>query len=204
LDALQNHHSHYVTITKDAKTALELVTRSPLSYRISMSEPSPKPSISSDTTEAAATPQGVAAAHDAGSPADKQFKLHIFSAPDYQHEFAAMSSPTAKSWLSSYTKSQSFMSTTLKQSLPDSVAAKGLAHWPTDFNGPGEESQESQRLRLKSILPSNMDADAWANESEGGHSQQAQEAEPLAGATHKSEVGDDAWSSLRRQVRQMR
>ena len=65
-------------------------------------------------------------------------------------------STLAQAWPSSYSRDKSFLSTTLKQSLPPSVAANGLAHWLVNFDDAPNASAKTSRLVSKSWLPSVM------------------------------------------------
>lgn len=129
-----------MTVTKSAASASRLVASSPLCYNL---QPSP------DATELSLD------AVDTHPPwPEKEFKLEVFPEPDYQHRFASPS-PLSRPWPAVYEQDRSFMATTLKQSLPRTIAGRGLAHW---FLGLDRvpQSPHAQRLQLRSWLPSKM------------------------------------------------
>lgn len=92
----------------------------------------------------------------------KEFKLDIFPAPEYNHRFAQAGSPLHSSWPETYQQDQSFIATTLKQSLPNDIASKGLVHWlasPHSTVPIMRTERKAKRLQLKGWLPSNMKKD---------------------------------------------
>lgn len=172
------YHANFVSVTKEATTAVRLVACSPLTYK--MPVPRMKTDIhivdlvdgdsSNDINTNSNRPfitnsGGETAGDDAASREEflhaskqTQFKLEIFPAPDYKHEFAMYGSPLHQSWPSSYRKDKSYVASTLKQSLPQTMVSSGLAHWllDTGSSGTGETDGKSERLRLKGWLPSKM------------------------------------------------
>lgn len=88
----------------------------------------------------------------------RQFKLEIFPAPDYKHKFAMSGSPLHQPWPEAYQRDKSFVAATLKQSLPHTIRAKGLAHWLFDVgsNNASKSERKAERLQLKAWVPSKM------------------------------------------------
>lgn len=86
----------------------------------------------------------------------KEFKIHIFPAPEHNHRFAMAGSPLYNSWPDAYEQEQSFIATTLKQSLPKSIASTGLVHWLVSLGSAVRMERKMKRMRIKGWLPSNM------------------------------------------------
>jgi hypothetical protein len=86
----------------------------------------------------------------------KEFKLDIFPAPEYNHRFAMAGSPLYNSWPEAYEQDQSFIATTLRQSLPKSIASTGLVHWLVNLGSAVRMERKAKRIRIKGWLPSNM------------------------------------------------
>ncbi|GAO16343.1 hypothetical protein UVI_02049960 [Ustilaginoidea virens] len=167
-------YANFVSVTQKAATASQLVASSPLVYHI----PIPRidtnvlladledtqgirrfdrqqPSVTTPPAESAATERAFSSPDESAPPqGQKQFKLHIYPAPDYSHKFAMSNSPLQESWPGAYLKDKSFMAAALKQSLPRNMPSKGLAHWLVNMGN--NYSCKSDRLQLKSWLPSKM------------------------------------------------
>ncbi|ODA80205.1 hypothetical protein RJ55_03163 [Drechmeria coniospora] len=88
----------------------------------------------------------------------KQFTLEIFPAPEYNHGRAMYGSPLHDPWPDGYENDRSFMATTLRQSLPKTMAAKGLSHWLFEL-GSTAKNGKSKRLQSKGWLPSKAAAE---------------------------------------------
>ncbi|KAM4063933.1 hypothetical protein HRG_007023 [Hirsutella rhossiliensis] len=155
-------NANFMSVTKHSATASRLVASSPLTYSIPVPRETTEVSLAGIDEPAPfdAHPPltSGAAASDRDSVPDsqyKEFKLNVFPEPDYQHRFAMAPSPLCQPWPPVYEQDRSFMAAVLKQSLPRTIAAKGLAHWFLDFNKPAQ-SYKARRLQLKSWLPSKM------------------------------------------------
>ncbi|KND89752.1 hypothetical protein TOPH_05640 [Tolypocladium ophioglossoides CBS 100239] len=164
------YHSNFVSVTKEPTTASKLVASSPLTYNMAV------PRANADMYVAdLGEPEGfngdvlsVANAHGrpttSGAETDaesarrehKEFTLEIFPAPDYNHKYAMSGQPLHHSWPDAYNQDRSFAATTLKQSLPQTVAAKGLSHWLFDLGKASKMERKAKRLQLKGWLPSKM------------------------------------------------
>ena len=145
-------------MTKDRATAAELVARSPLTYELSV----PQHVATSITRENQSkdNPHGVTAATSQASESaaptshtgvpeggQRQFQLHVFPADEHNHAVAAVANtPYHRSWPPDFRDHRSIMKTTLKQSLPQNLAADGLAHWLLDFE---DRRQGSKKYRLE-------------------------------------------------------
>ncbi|OAA46082.1 hypothetical protein NOR_02835 [Metarhizium rileyi] len=174
------YHANFVSVTKEATTASRLVEHSPLTYHVPVTpmhtdvyvadldnsesfnglnrEP---PTVTSAPDRPRLFPNDVRASDaDAASSRreQRQFKLEIFPAPDYKHTFAMSGSPLHQAWPEAYRKDKSFLAATLKQSLPQTIASNGLAHWLFDVgrNKTSKSGRTTERLQLKAWMPSKM------------------------------------------------
>ncbi|KFG83784.1 hypothetical protein MANI_009407 [Metarhizium anisopliae] len=173
------YHANFISVTKEAATASKLVEYSPLTYHIPVNQMNTDVciadlddsesfnSLKSNWPSMAAAPdqppplvtKHVFTSHAASSHQEqRQFTLEIFPAPDYMHKFAMTGSPLHHSWPEAYRKDKSFLAATLKQSLPQTMASKGLAHWLFDVgsNNASESERKAERLQLKGWMPSKM------------------------------------------------
>ncbi|KAH6609577.1 hypothetical protein Trco_002923 [Trichoderma cornu-damae] len=169
-------YSHFVSITKESTTAERLVASSPLTYKIAeparsavediyvadLDEPESFSAIRPTVTGEQASIAGPRD-HERGQGREegprqgqREFKLDIFPAPEYNHRFAMSGSPLHSSWPEACEQDQSFMAATLKESLPKNIASKGLVHWLVSLGGAMRMERKAKRLRLKRWLPSNM------------------------------------------------
>ncbi|KAM0458990.1 hypothetical protein ACHAPV_004561 [Trichoderma viride] len=170
---LKSHYSQYVSITKEPTTAERLVASSPLTYKIT--EPTRKAVediyvADLDESEGFSTLQPTVTGEQTDSVSSrsdgptedpkqgqKEFKIHIYPAPDYNHRFAMAGSPLHIPWPDAYEQEQSFIATTLKQSLPNSIASIGLTHWlVSDGSGALRMERKVKRKRIREWLPSKM------------------------------------------------
>ncbi|KAG5985927.1 hypothetical protein E4U43_005792 [Claviceps pusilla] len=183
-----DQHAHFISVTKEATTAVNLVSCSPLVYRMpappkktdihiadlvegdsskALNTESTRPSVmDSSSQEASAKNNGHAAAlHEKFPSAPEQqatqFKLDIFPAPEYLHQFAMNRSPLHQSWPTNYARDKSFATSILKQSLPRTMASEGLKHWllePGCSSTSPAKTNDSRfdRLQLKDWLPSRI------------------------------------------------
>lgn len=94
--------------------------------------------------------------NDDPTQGQKEFKIHIFPAPDYNHRFAMAGSPLHIPWSGAYEQEQSFIATTLKQSLPKSIASVGLAHWLVSDGSALRMERKVKMKRIREWLPSKM------------------------------------------------
>ncbi|PNY22584.1 Uncharacterized protein TCAP_07092 [Tolypocladium capitatum] len=164
------YHSNYVSVTREPTTARRLVASSPLRYNAAvpranadmhvadLGEPESFHGDPPAVTEGLDEPTTSSVETDAESaPREhREFTLEIFPAPDYNHRYAMSGSPLHHSWPDAYGQDKSFAATTLKQSLPQTVAARGLAHWLCDPGKASRMEHKARRLQLKGWLPSKM------------------------------------------------
>lgn len=168
----KSHYSQYVSITKEPTTAERLVASSPLTYKVT--EPTRKavediyvadldeiegfstlqPTVTGEQTNSVSPRSD--GLNDDPTQGQKEFKIHIFPAPDYNHRFAMAGSPLHIPWTDAYEQEQSFIATTLKQSLPKSIASVGLAHWLVSDGSALRMERKVKMKRIREWLPSKM------------------------------------------------
>ncbi|PTB69766.1 hypothetical protein BBK36DRAFT_1188409 [Trichoderma citrinoviride] len=180
---MQGYHANFVSITKESTTAERLVASSPLTYKITepvrsavediyvadLDEPesfsTAQPTITGEQRRnASPLPNGINQRPEEGlKQGQREFMLEIFPVPEFNHRFAMAGSLLHGSWPEGYEGDQSFIATTLQQSLPKSIASKGLVHWMV---GPSprmvapdirpKNPRKERRLQIKGWLPSLM------------------------------------------------
>lgn len=172
LTVTKGHDSIYISLMKDEEAVSKLVTRSPLSYDVSVPG-NIKETYLADLTKPQkfasqrpvtniiekSDPEGDGIRQDQDTDT-KKFTLHVWPAPEYRHDSAATTSPLHKSWPDFLLDDQSFLVETLKQSLPDGLAARGLAHWSPDLGktrAPStDRTKRNERLHLVDWTPSKL------------------------------------------------
>ncbi|TFB04070.1 hypothetical protein CCMA1212_003702 [Trichoderma ghanense] len=180
------YHANFVSITKESTTAERLVSSSPLTYKITepvrsavediyvadLDEPesfnAAQPTITGEQQRnASPLPNGPNQPPEEGQKqGQREFMLEIFPLPEYNHRFAMAGSLLHGSWPEGYERDQSFMAKTLEQSLPNSIASKGLVHWmvrPSPrvvaADPRPKNPRKERRLQIKEWLPSQMKKD---------------------------------------------
>ncbi|KAL6878763.1 hypothetical protein J3F83DRAFT_723831 [Trichoderma novae-zelandiae] len=177
------YHANFVSLTKESTTAERLVASSPLTYKITepvrsavediyvadLDEPesfsTAQPTITGEQRrDASPMPNGLDKRAEGGlEQGQREFMLEIFPVPEFNHRFAMAGSLLHGCWPEDYDQDQSFIATTLKQSLPRSIASNGLVHWmvrPSPAmvapNLRVRNTSRDKRLQLKQWLPSHM------------------------------------------------
>ncbi|KAF4986915.1 hypothetical protein FDECE_15697 [Fusarium decemcellulare] len=83
-----------------------------------------------------------------------EFTAQVWPSPEYRHH-ASSASALSRPWPEFIDKTKSFISATLKQSLPGSMAAEGLKHWDPDFGKQqSPDSKKVDRLQSRKWVPS--------------------------------------------------
>ncbi|PHH90524.1 hypothetical protein CDD83_3390 [Cordyceps sp. RAO-2017] len=157
-------HSNFVSVPETLSAAKKLVAASPLTYSVpvvrddaSMTTADLEEPISFDTHRPRLTQNGTAS--DPGSSqeeATKDFRLDIFPQTDYNHKDSVSKSRLCQPWTPVWETDRSLMATVLKQSLPQTMAAKGLAYWFFDVELHPRTDLKARRLQLQRALPSKM------------------------------------------------
>ncbi|KFA65978.1 hypothetical protein S40285_10507 [Stachybotrys chlorohalonatus IBT 40285] len=158
----QGYQSNFVSVAQSIHTANKLVSNSPLTYAMSTPRTDINPAIADleESTKFDELKISHAESQDDGGE-QKEFKLHIYPDPDYNHEFSMTNDPLYDTWPRGYDKNRTFTTSTLEQTLPHNVARKGLSHWLTDFPPMAlvtkkEGLKKERRLQLKAWVPSTM------------------------------------------------
>ncbi|PHH73806.1 hypothetical protein CDD82_5261 [Ophiocordyceps australis] len=155
------YQSSFLCITSQETTAKVLVNKSPLTYSISLPSPPAADLYAADVVHSGPLPDPRPRETEDHDAAGKHsFKLEIFPAPDYAHEYAMTGSPLHHSWPKEYAKQRTRMASLLSRSLPQTTAAQGLLHWFFEKAIVPRPNPKMKRLRLKSWLPSKMAREA--------------------------------------------
>ncbi|KAF4584123.1 pal1-like protein [Ophiocordyceps camponoti-floridani] len=134
-----DYYANFVSVTRDEETVDRLVSSCPIGYQI--------------------REDGIVKREDKDKGFVSDFFLNIFPEPDYRHDYTEAREPTRHPWPPMWQKDQSLMATTLQQSLPSTLAARGLAHWFLRFDE-APTQYKAWRLALASWLPSKMREDS--------------------------------------------
>ncbi|KAF4965199.1 hypothetical protein FZEAL_10791 [Fusarium zealandicum] len=147
--------STFISLMKESEAVTNALHSSPIKCIF----PTPE---TSQTTAAAIKPAGTARSSgdfmttiekkQEASP--KEFTIEVYAAPEYRHHVST-SSTLNRPWPDFVEKNDSFISKTLEQSLPGSMAAKGLKHWDPDLGKqPTLNSKMHERFQLRHWIPS--------------------------------------------------
>ncbi|KAG7119464.1 hypothetical protein HYQ45_015033 [Verticillium longisporum] len=140
---LDDHDASFISVASDNESASELIRRSPLEYQLATGDskgsvrtflttnPSTEPILNSAADSQIDTESNIRVE---GQATQKDFKLHIFPAPDYIHSAAIRASPLHGPWADG--RRETIMSSLLKRSLPADVAADGLSDWESGGQDP--------------------------------------------------------------------
>lgn len=180
-----------MAVTKDQDSADELMSSSPQKYSIELPRRAQdmrfmdlkRPNMV-DTTRASILPSDGATPSGESQQQQQQqeFVLRIFPPVDYTHGGTMESSPLHGPWPTSYTAEDSHTSAILRQTLPHTTAAAGLARW--DYNLElynGRMSPKAARLLVAGWMPGNMAKQQQQEQaSPDGHDQQEKKAHRLS------------------------
>ncbi|CRK34974.1 hypothetical protein BN1723_014930 [Verticillium longisporum] len=140
---LDDHDASFISVASDNESASELIRRSPLEYQLATGDskgsvrtflttnPSTEPILNSAADSQIDTESNIRVE---GQDTQKDFKLHIFPAPDYIHSAAVRASPLHGPWTDG--RRETIMSSLLKRSLPADVSADGLSDWESGGQDP--------------------------------------------------------------------
>ncbi|KAH7148585.1 hypothetical protein EDB81DRAFT_882999 [Dactylonectria macrodidyma] len=147
--SVPGHDSMFISLMKEKEAASRLITTSPFSYAVST--PQTPETVLSDLnarqTLAKSKPVTQMKAKDNSSSTtlssdsndktgrkslQKEFKIEVWPHPTYRHHISSRSA-LHRSWPDFVSEDESFIAKTLKQSLPNTMAAKGLANWAPDL-----------------------------------------------------------------------
>ena len=160
----QDYHANFISLTRNKATADALINRSPITYRLrtsnsnsnQLSKPIKKSALSTgdqDSSEEVST--AIEASADPSQGERTEFTLNIWPAEDYEHLQGATGSALHDGWSTTYLTDRSFAVEALKQALPNTIAAEGLAYWPQDMPKM-QKDRKKERLEMKQWLPFGM------------------------------------------------
>lgn len=90
---------------------------------------------------------------------EKEFKIYVAPMPDYKHQ-SSSSSALNRSWPSFFDDSNTFVTAVLRQTVPGTMAGRGLAHWQPDLGRKWTpsfaETKKKERFQLFGWIPSKM------------------------------------------------
>lgn len=87
---------------------------------------------------------------------DTKFFIEITESPAYNHK-GSSSSLLASVWPDFVTENKTLASKTLQQSLPNSIAARGLSQWAVDFGRePTMDSRKIDRVQTRNWVPTKI------------------------------------------------
>lgn len=108
--------------------------------------------------------------------AEKEFTIEVSPSPDYRHHLSAKSM-LSRPWPDFIKDQKSFISETLNQSLPDSLATTVLKQWAPDFGAkPSKNSNATVRFALRNIIPSKFNR-SNAKEEESAENDEPEDVE---------------------------
>ncbi|KAH6985986.1 hypothetical protein BKA56DRAFT_670203 [Ilyonectria sp. MPI-CAGE-AT-0026] len=176
--SVPGHDSMFISLMKDKEAASRLITTSPLSYAVSAPQKSPesvlsdlyagktliksKPVTTLKKEGTSSLPTSSSSNPDAGTGEEapqKEFKIQVWPHPTYRHHISSRS-VLHRSWPDFIGKNESFITNALKQSLPNTMAAKGLANWEPDLGmqqtAAVPKSKMHERVQMLSWLPGKL------------------------------------------------
>ncbi|KAF7543239.1 hypothetical protein G7Z17_g10896 [Cylindrodendrum hubeiense] len=176
--SVPGHDSMFISLMKDKEAASRLITTSPLSYVVSTPQSAPetvlsdlnarqtlfksKPVTRIKTEGASSSSSTLSSDPDpkAGQESpQKEFTVQIWPHPTYRHHISSRSA-LHRSWPDFVGESESFITKTLKQSLPKTMATKGLANWEPDLGkqqtAATSKSKMHERVQMLSWIPGKL------------------------------------------------
>ncbi|KAF5018186.1 hypothetical protein F66182_9843 [Fusarium sp. NRRL 66182] len=176
---LPGYRSVFVACMKESEAASKIISTSPIQ--------STAPKLGSDTNRIIRL-QGLTAKFEEPQTSDTHktnatdFTIQVHAAPYYRHA-ASTSSPVASVWPEWMESDLTFASRTLRQSLPNTIAARGLKHWDVDFGKQASPPySKADREQLRRLIPSMFIKSSSAKETEEGPAEE----EPTEAETNPS------------------
>ncbi|KAH6899864.1 hypothetical protein B0T10DRAFT_554425 [Thelonectria olida] len=179
--AVPGHDSMFISLMKDEAAVSQLITKSPISFNVFVPQNAPESLLSSlngsqalskskpitaikDALPSSADTPSSSTSQDAVSGSDlpqKEFQIQIWPHPTYRHH-ESYTTKLHLSWPEYVCKNESFVTRMLKDSLPNTMATKGLAHWNPDFGqqrmASDNYAKEQDRKRVHSWIPGKLQA----------------------------------------------
>ncbi|KAK7427859.1 hypothetical protein QQZ08_005632 [Neonectria magnoliae] len=164
--SVPGHDSMFVSLMKDREAVSRLVTTSPFSYAVSIPTSAPETALSGvysrdglsklkPVTKMKIQDKSSASGSSQESP-EKEFTIQVWPHPEYRHHISSRS-VLHRAWPDVIGKNDSFITKILKQSLPKTMVAKGLANWEPDLGkqrtSAGSKNKMQERIQLISSIP---------------------------------------------------
>ncbi|RSL38649.1 hypothetical protein CEP53_014697 [Fusarium sp. AF-6] len=159
--AIPNKDASFVSLMRDAATVTKVTASSP--HTVIVKTPTKSTTPANEKRKASAGGFGtllnvIESRHtfkqENQEDAEREFTVEVSPSPDYRHHQSAWTT-LSKPWPDFIKQQKSFISETLNQSLPDSLATTGLKQWAPDFGAqPSRNADAAARFALKNSIPS--------------------------------------------------
>ncbi|KPM36298.1 hypothetical protein AK830_g10272 [Neonectria ditissima] len=167
--SVPGHDSMFISLMKDREAVSRLVTTSPFLYAVSIPKSAPETALSAvygrdglsklKPVTRVKTQGTLASSESKQESPEKQFTIQVWPHPEYRHHISSRS-VLHRAWPDVIGKNDSFITKILKQSLPKTMVAKGLANWEPDLGKQrtfaGSKNKMQERIQLISSIPGKM------------------------------------------------
>ncbi|KAI1013039.1 hypothetical protein LB503_001743 [Fusarium chuoi] len=142
--------SAFISLMKESEAATRAVSSSPVNITVPSSCKEPRSVVKVDGLKPHFEKQ------PSQSSNDTKFFIEITESPAYNHK-GSSSSFLASVWPDFVTENKTLASKTLQQSLPNSIAARGLSQWAVDFGRePTMDSRKIERVQTRNWIPTKI------------------------------------------------
>ncbi|SCV29070.1 uncharacterized protein FFB14_02288 [Fusarium fujikuroi] len=146
----QGQGSAFISLMKESEAATRAVSSSPVNITVPSSCKEPRSVVKVDGLKPRFEKQ------PSQSSNDTKFFIEITESPAYNHK-GSSSSLLASVWPDFVTENKTLASKTLQQSLPNSIAARGLSQWAVDFGRePTMDSRKIDRVQTRNWVPTKI------------------------------------------------
>ncbi|CVK92587.1 uncharacterized protein FMAN_07480 [Fusarium mangiferae] len=146
----QGQGSAFISLMKESEAATRAVSSSPVNITVPSSCKEPRSVVKVDGLKPRFEKQ------PSQSFKDTKFFIEITESPAYNHK-GSSSSFLASVWPDFATENKTLASKTLQQSLPNSIAARGLSQWAVDFGRePTMDSRKIDRIQTRNWIPTKI------------------------------------------------
>ncbi|CVK89944.1 uncharacterized protein FPRO_07869 [Fusarium proliferatum ET1] len=146
----QGQGSAFISLMKESEAATRAVSSSPVNITVPSSCKEPRSVVKVDGLKPHFEKQ------PSQSSNDTKFFIEITESPAYNHK-GSSSSFLASVWPDFVTENKTLASKTLQQSLPNSIAARGLSQWAVDFGRePTMDSRKIDRVQTRNWVPTKI------------------------------------------------
>ncbi|CAH0053213.1 unnamed protein product [Clonostachys solani] len=157
-----NYHSNFISVTKTSETAGKLIEASPMTYTLEQGD-SPDLSFSDlaqprrlDGTKPTINPSRSGVNQTVTSQERRTFQINIYAERDYNHAGTFANTQLHQSWPKTLAQGETFMSSTLAQSLPNNVAKAGFSRWDGDADTRTPIPKITSRRTMLNWVPSKI------------------------------------------------